>query len=171
MECIAKQDFSDEVLKPPWRVIGDWTFENGEAIPEGNSSLVCELGEPYRSIEIEFEVEVDDADTVGATIDRYKFEDEVTHKDDGIGTPLWAGIQELTDELGLPFYACHRHGCILPGEEWAALQGRMAVEASDSGMDGIILYENQEAMTLAEKPGVFEVTQPGIVDVIESLQR
>ena len=47
----------------------------------------------------------------------------------------------------------------------------MAVGASDSGMDGIILYENQEAMTLTEKPGVFEVLQPEIVDVIRSLQR
>ena len=97
--------------------------------------------------------------------------DAITHKDDSVNSPLCAQIRELPTDLGLPLYGCYRHGCGLPGEEWAALEGRMAQRAAACGMDGVILYENAEAMRLTETPGVFEVTAPEIAEVIRSLRR
>jgi len=96
--------------------------------------------------------------------------DETTHKDSRLDSPLCHDVRALSDELGLPFYECRRHGCIRPGETWGELESRVARTAREFGMDGVIFYENAEAQILGGAPGTFEVVSPELAEVIRSLK-
>ena len=97
--------------------------------------------------------------------------DEVTHKEGVLDSPHWHQVRRLCGELGLPFHECRVHGWRRANEGWAEKEGRHAQAAFDFGMDGVILYENASALRLGDSPGTFNVTSPGIVEVIRSLKR
>ena len=97
--------------------------------------------------------------------------DSVALQDDTVDSPHWHEVREATDEAGIPFHYRRRHGAQRPGETWDDLEGRLARDASDAGMDGMILYENFSALRQGDQPGTVEVIAPDIADAIRSLKR
>lgn len=96
--------------------------------------------------------------------------DEITHKDNPLESPLCRQVRDLSAKMNLPFYECRRHWGGRPGENWAALQGRIGRRAREFGMDGLILYENCELMILGDKPGTIKILMPEIAETIRSLR-
>jgi len=97
--------------------------------------------------------------------------DGVSFQDETVDSPHWHEVRELTDEMGIPFYYRRRHSAQRPGETWTDLEARLSREASDFGMDGMILYENFSAIRQGERPGTIEVIAPGIAEVIRRIKR
>jgi len=97
--------------------------------------------------------------------------DGVTTQDETVDSPHCHQVRELTRELGIPFYQRRRHWCTWPGEPWEHMERRIARQASDFGMDGMIFYENFWAIHQGEEPGTLDIIVPDIPDIVRELKR